>query len=253
VASVFLVAAAVTIVPAMGVLWLLLHRYEGYFQDARVFVSLVAGFFAGLVVAFLENVLFQFDGAAFTASAGAAQAFTLFVLGYAFVEAAAQTVVLGLGRFKGRKDTPYYGAAVGIGFGAMLGLQATALAFQKTGLLARPPGAAWLLVFALVAFASFGTVLAAGAVGVWVGKGSADGKLWRGLGVGTLLGLPVLACAWFFRPAPAVIPALAVLAYGVGVVLVTQRRVLDTIVPPEIRDQVLKERRREQREKMRQN
>lgn len=247
-----LVAATVTVAPAMALLWLLLQRYEGYFQDARVFVSLTFGFFAGLVVAFLENVLFQFDGPAFTASAGAAQAFTLFVGGYAFVEAAAQTVVLGLGRFKGRKDTPYYGAAVGIGFGAMVGLQATALAITRAQLLSRPLDGQGVLAFALVAAMAVGSVLVAAAVGVWVGKGSGDGKLWRGLGMGTLVGAPALACAWFFRPAPAILPAVVVLAYGVGIVAYTQRRVLDRIVPPEIRDQVLKERRRAERDKMRQ-
>ena len=250
-ASVFLVAAAVTIVPAMGLLWALLARYEGYFQDARVFVSLVAGFFAGLVVAFLENVAFQFDSDAFIASARPAQAFTLFVLGYAFVETAAKTAVLGFGRFRARKDTPYYGAAVGIGFGAMLGLQATALAFQRTGVLALHANVAWAVNVALIVLSAFGSVLVAGATGVWVGKGSADGKLWRGLGMGWLLALPALAFLWFQRPVPAIVPTLLILAYGLGLALVTQRKVLDRVVPPEIRDQVLKDRRRAERERMR--
>ncbi len=250
-ASLFLVAAAVTILPALGALFYLLNRYEGYFEDARVFFALVVGFFAGLVVAFLENVAFAFDSDRFIADAGPGTAFLFFVGGYALVESAAKTVVLGAGKFRKRKDTPYYGAALGIGFGAMVGLQAVALGFDATGILDRPFGADWLLVAALIVLSALGTVLASAASGVFVGRGAAEGKLWRGLAHGALVLMPTLACLWFFRPAPAILPAVASAAYGLAAVIWVQRRVLDRIVPPEIRDQVLKERRREQREKRR--
>lgn len=243
----FLVSAVVTIIPALGFLFYLLNRYEGYFEDARVFFSLTVGFFVGLVVAFLENVAFAFDSDSFIADAGPATAFVMFVAGYAFVEAAAKTVVLGTSRFRRRKDTPYYGAALGIGFGAMVGLQAVALGLDRTGLLDRPFDGTWLLAFAVIVVSAAGTILTAGATGVWVGKGSAEGKLWRGLAHGALLAMPTLACLWFFRPAPALIPAVLAFVYGAGLVVWTQRRVLDRIVPPEIRDMVQKERRRQAR------
>src|SRR5205085_1980466 len=116
-----LLAVPVTIVPAMGLLWLMLHRYEGYFEDARVFFSLVAGFFVGIVVAFLESQ-FDFAGTASLQAYGTLPAFILFVAGYAFLEAGAKTAVLGLSRFRKRKDTPYYAASFGLGFGAMVAL-----------------------------------------------------------------------------------------------------------------------------------
>jgi hypothetical protein len=251
VVSVFLVAAAVTITPAMGFLWYLLSRYEGFFEDARVFFTLMVGFFAGLVVAWMENQLFQFDSPMFVASAGAGTAFVMFVAGYALVEAMAKTVVLGFGKFKGRKDTPYYGASLGIGFGAMVALQAVALGFVQTKLLDHRPDGAWLVAFTVIVLSAAGTVLTAGATSVWIGKGSADGRLWRGLGLGALLTMPNLVALWFFRPAPAMLPALGAFAYGLGLVAFTQRRVLDRVVPPEIRDLVMKERRREERAKLR--
>jgi hypothetical protein len=251
VVSVFLVAAAATIVPAFGFLWYLLGRYEGYFEDARVFFSLIVGFFAGLVVAFLENGVFLFDDPRFVAASGDAFAFTMFVAGYAFVEAAAKTVVLGTAKFRKRKDTPYYGAALGIGFGAMVALQAVARGLSQTGLLLRVVDAQWVLVFTLVILSACGTVLAAAATGVWIGRRAADGQLWRGLLQGALLTMPTLACLFFFRPAPAIIPAVASFAYGLGLVYYTQRNILDKVVPPEIRDLVTKERRRAEREKMR--
>lgn len=243
----FLVASVLTIIPALGFLFYLLNRYEGYFEDARVFFSLTVGFFLGLVVAFLENVAFAFDSESFILEAGAGTAFLMFVGGYALVESAGKTVVLGTEKFRKRKDTPYYGAALGIGFGAMVGLQAVALGLRQTGLTQRSIDTDWLLTLALIVLSASGTILTAGATGVWIGKGSAEGTLWRGLAHGSLLTMPVLVCLWFFRPAPAVIPAVAAALYGAGLVVWTQRRILDKVVPPEIRDQVLKERRRQAR------
>jgi hypothetical protein len=251
VVSVFLVAAVATILPALGLLFYLLNRYEGYFEDARVFFSLIVGFFVGLVVAFLEAVLFAFNSDSFVESAGWASALVLFVAGYAFLESAAKTIVLGTEKFRKRKDTPYYGAALGIGFGAMIALQAVARGLSQTGLLERAVDGQWVLAFALVILSACGTVLAAGATGVWIGRQAANGLLWRGLLHGALLTMPTLACLFFFRPAPAIVPALASFAYGLGLVYYTQRNILDKVVPPEIRDLVLKERRRAERERMR--
>lgn len=253
-AWVFLAAAAVTVVPALAMLFYLLRRYEGYFEDARVFFALIVGFFAGLVVAFLENALFRFDSPEFAAEAGPAFAFSYFVAGYAMVEAGAMTIVLGAGKFRKRKDTPYYGAALGIGFGMMLALQGVARAFEDGAIFDRALDSELVFIVALIVAMAAGAIMAHGAGGVWVGRGSAQGKLWGGLAQGALIQMPILVCVWF-SPAPgtgvAVLPSLAALAYGLAVLIYTQRKVLDTIVPPEIRDQVLKERRREERKEMR--
>jgi hypothetical protein len=254
VVSVFLVAAVATIVPALGFLWYLLGRYEGYFEDARVFFSLVVGFFAGLVVAFLEGALFQFDSVAFALSAGLATAFVLYVVGYAFVEAAAKTVVLGMEKFRKRKDTPYYGAALGIGFGAMVALQSVAVGFQRIGELGWSWEPATLAIAAFVLMLAYGNLLVQGAAGVWVGRGSAEGKLWKGQWHGTLLHIPLLAFLWLAKLEGLWTISLAAsgaMVYGLGLVLYTQRNILDKVVPPEIRDLVTKERRRAEREKMR--
>jgi hypothetical protein len=250
VASVFLVAATVTIVPAMGALWYFLRRYEGYFQDARVFFSLVVGFFAGLVVAFMENVLFRFEGADFVEATGVAFALAYFVVGYAILESAAKLVVLGAKAYRLRKDTPYYGAALGLGFGAMVGLQFTALSLQRTGLLTQGLGWASLGAFLLLVLTACGLAFSHGASGVWVGRGAAEGKLWRGLLHGAAWQAPALLLLWFAHRAigqVALEPALLLAAYGAFLLVFTQYKVLDRIVPPEIRDLVRKEWRRERR------
>lgn len=252
--SVFLIAAAATIVPALGFLWYLLGRYEGYFEDARVFFSLIVGFFAGLVVAFLEGALFQFDSVGFALMAGAATAFVLYVAGYGFVEAAAKTIVLGTAKFRKRKDTPYYGAALGIGFGAMVALQSVALGFTRIGLVGWRWDVDTVAVAAFVLMLAYGNLLTQGAVGVWVGRGSAEGRLWRGTFHGALLHMPLLALLYVARLEGLFtisLAAVGALVYGLGLVYYTQRNILDKVVPPEIRDLVMKERRRAEREKMR--
>lgn len=248
--SVFLVASVVTILPALGFLFYLLNRYEGYFEDARVFFSLTVGFFVGMVVAFLETVAFRFGSTEFIQAAGLATAFFFSVAGNAFVEAAAKTAVLGTAKFRKRKDTPYYGAALGIGFGAMVALMEVARRFtliEELGWAFDAPTATVVLLILAFAFAA---ILVHGAGGVWIGKGSADGKLWRGMGQGSLVQMPVLAFAFvgtFEGRWTAIVAAGASVVYAIAIVLYTQRHILDKVVPPEIRDMVLKERRREAR------
>lgn len=245
-----LIAVPVTIVPAMGLVWLMLHRYEGYFEDARVFFALVAGFFAGIVLAFFESQ-FDFAGPTFIASVGAIPAFILFVAGYAFFEAGAKTIVLGLARFRKRKDTPYYAAAFGLGLGAMLALAYVSLALRTAALPQVPDYS--VLTFLGMTAVFLGGILAHGGSTVWIGKGSADGKLAAGWIKATALQMPILTCYWFYWPsvgngsAFVVVPALASLVYGGGLLAFADSRILARIVPPEIRDMVQKERRREAR------
>jgi hypothetical protein len=249
-----LIAVPVTIVPAMGLLWLMLHRYEGYFEDARVFFSLVAGFFAGIVVAFLESQ-FDFAGPVFIGSVGAIPAFVLFVVGYAFFETGAKTVVMGLSRFRKRKDTPYYAAAFGLGMGAMLALAFVIVSLRAAALPQFPDFTT--LPFLCMACVFLGGILAHGGSTVWVGKGSADGQLTKGWLQATALQMPILACYWFYWPslgqgnAVVILPAVASVVYGGGLLAYADSRILARIVPPEIRDLVRKERRREARRERR--
>jgi hypothetical protein len=189
-------------------------------------------------------------------AAGFAFAITYFVFGYAVLEAAAQLVVLGSRAYRQRKDTPYYGAALGLGFGAMASLQMCALSLERTGVLERGLTLENLGGFLLIVLMSAGISLTHGAAGVWIGKGSADGKLWRGLIHGALWQAPTLLLLWFWLQAPfqaALEPALLAVTYGAFALVFTQNKVLDRIVPPELRDLVRKERRRDLRRQGRDN
>lgn len=250
-ANTFLLAAPIAILPAMVTLWVLLKRYEDYFDDARVFISLTIGLFAGLVITALEILAFPFAGPQFIAEAGEGTAFALFVGGYAFLESAAKTVVLGSSGYRTRKDTPYYGAALGLGLGAMSALYFISQSLERAR---QNDNEYTALPFVTMAMVFVGAVLVHGAAGVWIGKGAADGKLWRGLTIGALLQMPLLGATWLFWPTigqgnvVVVFPAVFSVGYGVALLAITSKRVLDHVVPPEIRDQVRRERRRAARQ-----
>jgi hypothetical protein len=260
----FFLAVAVTILPAMLAMWWFLRRYEGYFEDARIFFSLAVGFFLGLFATAFEFLAFPFHTADFVDAMGWGTALFLFVAGYAFFETGAKVIALGLKKFRQRKDTPYYGAAMGLGFGAMAALLFVALNLNLSGFYETPYSARTFFVMVMV---PVGGILAHGATGAIVGQGSAEGKLWKGWGYGALLQMPLLGTYWLFWPNIGdgtmawsgvgeglllyIFPSVLALGYGLGLLLITQRRVLDPIVPADIRAQVARERRREARRKQR--
>lgn len=255
VASPVFLAALVTILPGMAILWYYLKRYEGMFQDAKMFFGLITGFFAGLFVAAFEFYT-NFGASDFQAAAGVGTAFLFFVVGYAFFETGIKSMILGLGRFRTQRDTPYYGVALGMGMGAMVAMMIVANAFRLGEANGTPY--TWLTGGAMVMI-PVGGMLAHGATGAWVGKGSADGKLWKGWGIGTILQIPILGAYWLWWPsigrgdlslAANSFTMLLCLGYGIALLVITQNKVLDHVVPKDIRDKFRRAQRREARAAM---
>ncbi len=245
-----LLAAPFSILPAVGAIWYMLKRYEDYFEDARVFLSLVFGFFTGLVAITMELTVFPFHDPRFVASMGPGTAFIFFVGGYALFETGAKVAVLGMKRFRGKKDAPFYGAPMGLGMGAMMALGFIAVNLNRAEAAGIPHTISSFLGMASV---PLGAVFVHGAAGVYVGRGSGDGKLWSGWITGTLLQMPVLGTYWLVWDLVGrgdagvqfyIIPAVIALGYGLFLLHIARVRVLDNIVPQEIRDQVRRERRR---------
>jgi hypothetical protein len=251
------VASVLTLAPAMGLIYYVLRRYEGYFEQNRLFFALTAGLFAGILVKFLETAFFPFDNPAILQGGGPpftfdtlaySLAYTTF--GFAMLAGLAMVAVLGFRKFRTRKDTPYYGVSLGLAFGAMHTMPLFARSVQSLVEPSLRTDAAGLVGNTLVLAFATGLVMAHGAAAVWVGRGSAAGRLWTGLVQGSLWLAPAMAISWFWVRTGSpfnLYGAAASLGYGVFLTVTTQRRVLDTIVPPEIRDQVRKQRRRAQR------
>ena len=252
-----LIAASVTILPALAALWYLLKRYEDYFEDARVFLALVFGFFGGMFAVFMELAAFAIDPWTGVAA-------LLFVVGgYAFFETGVKLAVLGSKRFRNRKDTPYYGAALGLGFGAMMALGIVAInlnavapnaAFYNRTVEQLQYGPSSFLAMALV---PIGTIFVHGAAGVHIGRAVTEGKMAQGWGVGALIQAPALFAfamiypsiglgdavtgrQWFF--------AIVTPLYGLWLMNSARVNVLDTIVPQHIKDQIRRDKRRQARQ-----
>ncbi|MGB1586171.1 MAG: hypothetical protein ACPHID_03900 [Thermoplasmatota archaeon] len=249
-------AASVTIVPAVAALWYLLKRYEDYFEDARVFLALVFGFFGGMFAIFMELAAFAVDP--WTGIA----ALLFVVAGYAFFETGTKVIVLGSKKFRNRKDTPYYGAALGLGFGAMMALGIVAVnlnaveanaAFYNRTVEQLSYGPQSFLAMALV---PLGMMFVHGAAGIHIGNAVARGKLVQGWGVGALIQAPALFAfamvypsiglgdavtgrQWFF--------AVTTPLYGLWMMHSARVNVLDTIVPQHIKDQIRRDKRRQLR------
>ena len=250
-----LVASVAVILPAMGLLWLYLNRYDGYFEHNRLFFALVLGLFAGTAVRFLEVFLFPFDhprviqpGVDPFTSGTLVYSFAYTTFGLALMETLGKTAVLGFKKFRSRKDTPYYGAALGVGFGAMWTIQVAVSLMNlhtvdvESGKLLTDQAS--LIYDGVLLLMCVGLLFSHAASAIWVGKGAAEGKLWRGLMHGTLWLAPCLAFYWLFTNVHPTLPAVALLGWGIFAMAFANRRILERIVPAEMRDMVRKERRR---------
>lgn len=253
-----LLASIAVFLPAVGFTLWLLGRYDGYFEHPRLFFAMGAGLFAALLVRFLEVQLFPFERPAalqptyhpvtepFTTGTLVASFFYTAV-GYALIESFARTAILGVRKFRSRKDTPYYGAALGLAFGAMWGTSflREAIITEEGRLVLNAPV---LVVDGSALVVAVGLMLSGAAAGVWTGKEIGTGKLWLGTLIGLGWAAPGLAFFWMWRNRPSfLLWALCTLVWGVFAIINADRRVLARIVPPEIRDMVRKERRRERR------
>lgn len=239
----FLMGVFYGFVPAMGFLYILLHTYEAFFNEKRLFLT----FFVGIVFGVVITALTQTLGPKVVLVATAADP-SLFQLGellvfaalIAVLETAAFTAVLNWRTFRGRRDTPFFGTAFGLGFGAanvifLLGGILRALELQ--GATADLYEVLLLSIFSLY---FIGSILAFAAMGAWVGRGTASGDLWPEFARASLLRTTFNALFYAILVsslhAPLFSNLLPVLGIIVGVLVIRHviRFVLDRVVPPEV-------------------
>lgn len=232
VVSPFLVGVLSGFVPAMGLLYLVLNRYEGFFDERRVFRMLLVGMFVGTLVTIGEWV-FATEALPF------AWAVLFAGLGFAVLEAAVKTAVLNSRRFRGRKDTPYYGAAFGLGFGASAALLVSARSASLSFAAVDSP--ATYVFYAILLQLVVGAIIMHAVTAVLIGQSTAQGIAFVGLARAVMAQLPfaVLALAIYYwqNPYSIAVPTVA-LVYAVGALVLTVRRVLDPIVPEELAREV---------------
>lgn len=155
-------------VPAIIILYISLARYDGLFDDRKVFVMLVVGFAVGVFVA-LFHIFFSETN------------IIVYVMLFPIFEELAKFVVLNLPRFHAKYDTTFYGVSLGVGIGA-----ATMIAI--TVLLVKIPGTSIVLRDALtLVLLAFITCTLHGSLGAFIGFGVYQGEAWRMLGIAIFL------------------------------------------------------------------
>lgn len=239
----FLVGVFFGFVPSMGFLYILLHRFEGLFSDRRAFFAYLLGLGGGLVATLLQMFL---GPSGREAAPLAALEVALFGVVHALVFAA----FLNSRRFRARRDTPFYGVAFGLGFGA---LNVLFLVGNAVSRLAQASGSTLVETLSLTYIGLYfiGSILVHASVGAWIGRGAATRRL-----KGPLLQSAVVEAAYlgasfllFLDPLGTAVPVIA-LAFSIALIARVLRAELETLIPPEIRREMDIHRRRIAREAM---
>lgn len=236
----FLVGVFYGFVPAMGFLYILLREYHSLFNEKRMFRT----FFVGLMVGLLATVISQYFQIALLSSAGSGPlinragivALTAALL--ALLEALIFAAVLNWKSFRGRRDTPFYGVAFGLGFGATNVLYV--MGWIVAGIYRQATEEDLVLRVALLSLLGLlfaGSILGHAAMGARVGHGSGTGPLpravWDAAGIRFVFYLLFFPLLLIENVLLNVLPLVA-LAFGLYLIQRTITRTLDRIVPPEI-------------------
>ena len=245
----FLVGVFYGIVPAMGFLYILLHEYQAYFDEKRVFRTFFIGLIVGLGTVLLEAALrpLAAEGTHAQAWADAALRAALFGL----LEALVAAMVLNWRTFRGRRDTPFYAAAFGLGFAAVQTLFLVGGAVRGFG-----PTVTWGDVYLLSLFGLYfvGSILVHAAAFVWIGVGTGRGRLPTMVmrAAATLAAyLFLLELALRLDPPVANLVPLAAVVAAVYLMARVLRGVLDQVVPEEVLREAGIHRRRLARQRLR--
>jgi hypothetical protein len=226
----FLVGVLFGFVPAMGFLYIVLNNYRHFFDEKRVFKTFFVGMVAGGIVTLME----LFFAPARLLEQGFAG--VLLVTGlFALLEIMAANVILNWRAFRGRRDTPYYGAALGLGFAGMNTLFIVGGTFEAL----EQELTEWtdLLIVLLLGLYFMGSILAHSAAFAWIGQGTATGRLvpWSGRALVALWGYLLLLFAGPLLPEGAANGLLVVgLVAAIALIHYVMRNLLDEIVPPEV-------------------
>ncbi len=146
--------------PAILLLYILLRRYEEYFAGRNLFLFFALGMVIGMIITVFHMV----------------SPFTLlvFVILFPIFEESAKLVILNWPKLKGKQDTVYYGAALGLGIGSMAIIAIAFSVFMDYPETLGNPQTYFDLILL-----SFNFSLLQGATGVMVGYGCAKNEVMK--------------------------------------------------------------------------
>lgn len=181
------------IIPALILLFISLKGYEGYFKEKLIFLTFVVGIIIGVITVVIQT---------YTAEVG-----IYFIILFPVLEQLFKTIVLNIGRFHGKQETPIYGLSLGLGFGSIF--------IPSSLVLLNIQGVFDNVSIALSIIGSIGIILIHGATGVCIGYGVYKYSLLKYLFFAIILYIPVTALTFISRYIEIVYIHLAILPYGI--------------------------------------
>ena len=168
-ANVGAVVSLIGFAPAILALYYFLKRYDGFFDDRRLFKVFAVGMVIGMLVAVFHNTSDPF------LLAYPDLTILFFVIAFPVFEELFKLIILNMKRFQGRFDTAFYGVAMGAGIGSTMVLANALIALPTAG-----EGEYWSAVGALAVLSVAQTFMLA-STGAFIGIGSAKKDTWTGL------------------------------------------------------------------------
>lgn len=137
------------IIPALALVYLIIRKWTGQYQEKLIFLLFVFGIISGFTVTFTEFYINLSN-------------LIEFVILFRFIEIMAKTVILNLPRFQEKHQTVLYGAVLGLGFGSI---------YPPVSLLLINTVAVSPLEVVSVLIGSLGMLLIQGSTGALIGYG----------------------------------------------------------------------------------
>ncbi len=165
------VSGIIGFAPAVLLLAVFLKRYDTLFDDRKLFITFGVGMILGMIITTFHALS---DGI-MLARVDAAS-ILLFLGVFVFFEQLVKSAALNSKWLKGRFDTTYYGAALGLGIGSMA-IIIRAYTALRFGNLSDP--ALYLILIGI----SFVTTMIHAVTGAIIGYGSYKGESWKYLAI----------------------------------------------------------------------
>lgn len=232
------IGSIICFVPAVAILYFILKKYEGLYDEQKIFISLLFGFFLGLISAIFEMVGF-FSLKPYVRIEGGLRIviydiFTIIsIFGIALFQNALKSLALTMQRF--REGSVFYGASVGLGFGALYSFVAIANVNLDYNTLAT------------TVFLILGIIFLQCCFGIIIGYGIHKKRFLSYFVLAVILQI-ILNIIFFYaysltRREELIIPAIITFLFGINLYLYIDRN----IIPDTLPDNLKKERRRKMR------
>lgn len=233
-------------IPAIAILYYILDKNEDCFEEKKIFLSLLIGFFLGLIAAIMEmfgfftlkpNIIYK-DNIKYVIYSNYL-IMSIFVI--ALFQNALKSLVLSWKRFRQRTDTAFYGASLGLGFGALYSFISFSVFFQNFNDYRAFISAIFFIIGILFLHCSFGIIL---------GYGSYREKIFSYYIFAVILQI-ILNIIFFYgntltTQEELVLPAIITFLYGFNLFLYVYKNIIPECLPEKIK----KERRRKLRKEL---